>query len=263
VATIHRVACPGKEPHVSDQHASRSTRFSSDSPPAAPLGWLVARFVDGGKRRATDEALAGGTAREIAREDLLAEERLPDLARQSLWLLAAGGLVFGALDAVAWRASPRARMKGRTLPGQIGRIVAGNLLGYVLMLPLHEAAHAGAILALGGRPRFGAHFPFALYCSAPGQIFTRDGYTFVLLTPLVALSAIGAALTWRSPVAGAMLLFALAGNVSGCVADLAATRTARRLPRAALIADTEAGYIAYLADLDHFVAEVSAATHDQ
>jgi hypothetical protein len=220
------------------------------APPAASLGRLIARFVDPARRRATDAALAARHVREIAREDVLAEDRLPALANLSLWLLAFGGIAFGGLETAAWVAHPRRVLPGRTRLTRAAGLVAGNLLGYMLMLPLHEAAHAGAMLALGGRPRIGAHLPLALYCAAPGQIFTRQGYTFVLLTPLVTLSALGAALTWRSPVTGAYLLFALAGNVSGAVADLVTVRVVQRLPSAALIEDTATGYAAYLADSD-------------
>lgn len=216
--------------------------------PAAPIGRLVARFVDPERRWATDAALTAGRVREIAREDVLAEDRLPALATLSLWLLAAGGAAFGGLEAVSWRAHPGTALPGRGWPGRIAGLVAGNVLGYALMLPLHEAAHAGAMLTLGGRPRFGARLPLALFCEAPGQIFTRQGYTFVLLAPLAAISAVGAVLTWRAPVAGAYLLFALAGNVSGAVADLVTARAMRRLPPGALIEDTATGYTAYLVD---------------
>jgi hypothetical protein len=199
------------------------------------------------RRREADDALSIGSMREIARADLLAEEEIPKLAGTSLWLLGAGSLVFGALDAAAWLARAHRPLPGRTLLGRISRLIAGNVAAYTLMLPLHEVAHAGAILALGGRPRFGARFPFVLYCSAPDQVFTRAGYSLVLLAPLVTLSTVGAALTWRSPVAGAYLLFALAGNVSGAVGDLVTTRAVLRLPPAALIADTATGFTAYLA----------------
>jgi hypothetical protein len=233
---------------MSEDQASIRAVPVAPSPAALPLGRLVARFVDRAQRCATDAALASGHVQEIAREDVLAEDQMPELVRNSLWLLAAGGVAFGALEAASLAAHRGRGMPRQTLRGRIGRLVAGNLLGYVLMLPLHEAAHAGATLALGGRPRFGARFPLALYCAAPDQIFTREGYTCVLLAPLVALSAVGAALTWRSPTLGAYLLFALAGNVSGAVGDLVSARAVRRLPPDALIADTATGYTAYLVD---------------
>ena len=67
----------------------------------------------------------------------------------------------------------------------------------------------------------------------------------MLLAPLVGLSVIGGAIIWLSPVAGAYLLLALAGNVSGAVGDLVSLRAVHRLPREALIADTATGYTAY------------------
>jgi hypothetical protein len=215
------------------------------APGDAPIGRLVARLVGRRRRAALNAGLAAGRARRVAAEELLAADRLPEMASLSLALLLAGGAGFGALEIAARGA------RGATAPaGLLGvaGIVAGNVLGYLVVLPLHEGVHAAVILALGGRPRFGLRLPFALYCTAPGQLFTRAGYAAVALAPLVAISLAGAAAIWLSPTAGLYLLLALAGNVSGAVGDLVAARGLLRLPPGALIADTATGYIGYVVD---------------
>jgi hypothetical protein len=213
-----------------------------------PLGRLVARFVPQQRRAAIDAALAAGRARRVAAVELLAPERMASLARDSLALLLAGAIGFTALEAALLlvrgaSALPRGASLGAALV-----LVAGNLLLYIPMLPLHEALHAAVMLALGGRPRFGARLPFALYCTAPGQLFTKRGYLAVALGPLVLLSVAGAAVIWLAPQVGAYLVFALAGNVSGAVGDLAAARDLRTLPPQALVADTSSGYEAYVVE---------------
>lgn len=206
---------------------------------AVPTLRLVARGVARGKRQAIDAALRGGRLQEITRADLLAEEQLPALARQSLWLLLLSFAVLLAIDLTALRIQ-----HAPALPSLLV-VIAGNLLSYGVMLLLHEALHAAAILALGGRPRFGLKLPLAAYCTAPGQVFTRDGYCIVALAPLVVLTVSGTLLVATAPVVGACVLFGLAGNVAGAVGDLAAFDGMRHLAPDALIEDSETGYIAY------------------
>jgi Putative zincin peptidase len=211
-----------------------------------PLGRFVARLVAPSRRRAVNAALAEGRARRIAVVELLGLDRLNDLAGTSLWLLLAGLAGFGALEMVAWIARSASPWPPDLGSGWLAvALVGGNLALYGVVLPLHEAVHAAVFLALGGRPRFGVKLPFALYCTAPGQLFTRAGYTAVALGPLVVLSLAGAAAIWLAPSVGAYLLFALAGNVSGAVGDLEAARGVRSLPSGALIADKATGYEAY------------------
>jgi putative zincin peptidase len=216
--------------------------------PAAPtpLGRLVARGIARERRAVIARALALGRVRQVAAVDLLAPQGMLALARASLWLLLAGGLGFGALESLALRWHGGAPLVS-TFGEALGLFVV-NLLLYIPMLPLHEAVHALVILALGGRPRFGARLPLALYCTAPGQLFTRDGYRAVAYAPLVALSLAGALVIWLAPLFGAYLLFALAGNVSGAVGDLAAIRALRTFPPDALIADNATGYTAYVVE---------------
>ncbi len=214
--------------------------------PSQPPGRLVAWFVSPSRRRALRAALSAGRARQVATVDLLAPERLGDLARDSLLLLLLGGASFGALESFAWGVR-----HGHLLPGGVGfgwqitALIVGNVVFYLAILPLHEAVHAGVIVALGGSPRFGLRLPLALYCTAPGQLFTRGGYAAVALGPLVLISLAGIAIIWQAPGAGAYLFLALAGNVSGAVGDLVAFNSLRALPPGALIADQATGYVAY------------------
>jgi hypothetical protein len=226
--------------------AEPSASGAPTSDPSQPPGRLVARFLSPARRRALHAALQAGRARQIAAVELLAPERLGDLARDSLLLLLLGGISFGALEALAW-----AVRHGGLTPGNAGfgwqltAVIVGNLVLYLAVLPLHEAVHAAVIVALGGSPQLGLRLPLALYCTAPGQLFTRAGYAAVALSPLILLSLAGGVVIWLAPGIGAYLLLALAGNVSGAVGDLTTFKTLRALPPDALIADQATGYAAY------------------
>lgn len=208
---------------------------------------LVARILSAPLRQRLVAAIRLGRLREIHRIDLLAEEGLPHLARRGAQLLAAATVGFTSLDVVASLVRQAGPLPGGSIAPQIGAVLLGNIAGYVVMVPVHEALHAAMILALSGRPQFGLKLPIAAYCTAPGQLFTRDGYIAVALAPLVALTAAGIVVTWLAPHVGAYLVLGLAGNVSGAVGDLLAVEGLRRLPSQALIADTQIGYIAYQA----------------
>lgn len=211
---------------------------------------LVSRFASAARRARVGQAVAQGGLREVARMDALAPEKLPALARQSLALLLASGAAYVALDVAARAAHRSGPLLGDGSPLlRAAALVAANVAGYAAILPIHEAVHAAVIAALGGRPRFGHKLPLALYCTAPGQLFTRAGYTAVALAPLVLLSAAGIVAAWLVPDLGACLALAFAGNVSGAVGDLEAYTHLRRLPPDALIADTATGFVAYVADI--------------
>jgi len=225
-----------------------------DEPPTPAIaediarGRVVARFLSMAERRRRQTAVHAGRLLLLDHVELLAPERLPELARQSLWLLLGSGAGFLALEVLARRAQDAGPILSGLplpLPARIAVLLAANAVSYALILPLHEAAHAGAILALGGRPRFGLKLPLAAYCTAPGQLFTTRGYTFVALAPLAVLTLAGAVATWLWPDLGACIVFALAGNVSGAVGDLTTAGRIRTLPADALIADTATGFSAY------------------
>jgi len=190
-----------------------------------------------------EQALAeGGHLQQCEQVDLLALERIPELARWSLALLVLSLVGFISLDIVAMSRQPTGVLI--TFVTLIILILA-NMLAYAVMIPLHEAVHAAVILTLGGKPRFGLKLPLAAYCTAPGQLFTRAGYIAVAIAPLMVLSILGIALVWLAPTAGAFIILGLAGNVAGAVGDLVAIGYTYRLPATVLIADTETGFIAY------------------
>jgi hypothetical protein len=209
---------------------------------------LVTRLLAPAIRKRLEAAIHAGGLRRVDEVDLLAPERLPTVAQRSLALLITSGAGFLAVELAA-----RAAHQSGPLLGdgpvflRIAGLIAANAAAYAVMVPLHEAVHAGVILALGGRPRFGLKLPFAAYCTAPGQVFVRSGYMAVALAPLVVLSAAGAVATWLAPDLGACILFGLAGNVAGAVGDLEAVSRLRHLAPHALIADTPTGYTAYVA----------------
>ena len=209
-------------------------------------GRVVARFLPTTERARLDAAARAGTLERVGAVNLLQEARLPELARASLWLFLASGAGFIALDLAARRAQHAGPLLGSgPLPLRLLVLVLVNLAAYAVMIGVHELLHAAAILALGGRPSFGLKWPLAAYCTAPGQLFTPAGYTFVALTPLVALTIAGAIITWYWPDVGALLRLALVGNVSGAAGDLETVGQLRRMPSAALVADTATGFIAY------------------
>lgn len=220
-------------------------------PPHAPHATepprrLVARLVARNRRAAIAAALHQGNLRTLDSLDLLAEESLPRLAGQSLLLLLGSGAAFAGLNVAARAAHASGPLLGDGSPVLRGAaVLLANAASYAVMLPVHEALHAATMLVLGGRPRFGLKLPLAAFCTAPGQLFTRDGYLAITATPLVVLTVAGAAITWIAPDIGACILLGLAGNVSGAIADLWALAHIHRLPASSLIEDTETGYTVY------------------
>ncbi|HKT39048.1 MAG TPA: DUF3267 domain-containing protein [Ktedonobacterales bacterium] len=206
---------------------------------------LVARFSSRALRARYEAAIRAGRLSVIARIELLAPERIQHLARQSLTLLAGSALGFLALDTLARAVQHVPPLgAGASLAG-VAALIGANILAYIAVLPIHEALHAAIILALGGRPTFGLQLPFAAYCTASYQLFTRNGYIAVALAPLVILTAAGIVLTWFAPNLALYLLLGFTGNVAGAVGDLAAVAALRRLASDTLIEDTATGFIAY------------------
>ncbi len=224
-------------------------RESQTSSPLSPTVRLVSPTLRGERRRHLESAARVGRLIQIAASDTLAEESLPRLASQSLWLLLISAALYALLIGAARQWGHSGPLLGDgPLALRIVLLLAANTLGYVLMIPAHEAMHALVIVALGGRPRFGLRLPLAAYCTAPNQLFLRNGYIAVALAPLIVLSAAALILGWLAPNIAALLLLAVAGNVSGAVGDLAVVNEVRRCPPATLIADTATGYIAYRAE---------------
>lgn len=215
----------------------------------SPTVRVISMRVRGSRRRKIEDAARAGRLTRLASSDVLAVETLPQMASQSVWLLVISAAAFALIIGVARQWSHAGPLLGHgPLWLRIGALLAINVVGYILMIPAHEAVHALVILALGGHPRFGLKLPLAAYCTAPNQLFLRDGYISVALGPLVALTLIALVICALLPNVAAGLLLAAAGNVSGAVGDLAVVREIWRRPSETLIADTETGYIAYRLD---------------
>ena len=220
-----------------------------DTPTGArpePTARIVSLLLRGARRQRAQEAVHAGALVQIAADDVLAAEKLPRMASQSLWLLIGSAAFFALLIGVArdlGHAGPL--FGGGTLALRIALLILANIAGYAAIIPLHEAVHALIILGLGGKPRFGLKLPLAAYCTAPNQLFTRNGYIVIALAPLILLSIAGIVIAILAPDAAAALLLAFAGNFSGAIGDLEAVRGVRALGSDTLIADTATGYIAY------------------
>jgi hypothetical protein len=117
-----------------------------------------------------------------------------------------------------------------------------SVIGYCLMLPLHEALHGAAFLLWGGKPYFGAKLPYALYCGAKNQLFRRNQYLVVGLAPLVVITLAGIVVTFVAPAVAAFTLAVTVGNVSGAAGDVWSVARMLRLPDTTLVEDTESGY---------------------
>ncbi len=225
--------------------------MNTPTPPAqraslSPTVRIVSRGLRASNCRTLEQAARSGQLETITSADVLAPERLPQLASRSLWML----IVSAAVYALTIGLSRQMHHSGQLLgygPAvvRIALLITFNILGYVLMIPAHEAVHALVILALGGRPRFGLKLPFAAYCTAPDQLFLRNGYLTVALAPLVGLSVIALLIAALAPDVAPWLLLAVAGNFSGAVGDLEVVRGVAPLREDALVADLETGYIAY------------------
>lgn len=220
-----------------------------DTPTGAhpePTARIVSLLLRGAHRRRAQDAVRAGTLVQVATDDVLAAEKLPRMASQSLWLLILSAALYALLIGGArdvWHAGPL--FGDGPLALRIGLLVLANIAGYTVVIPLHEAVHALIIIGLGGRPRFGLKMPLAAYCTAPNQLFTRNGYIAIALAPLIILSIAGVIVAIYAPDIAAALLLAFAGNVSGAIGDLEAVRGVRALGPDTFIADTATGYIAY------------------
>jgi hypothetical protein len=175
---------------------------------------------------------------------LLEPEQLQPLASLSLLLFGISAVFFVALNIAAYE------VRFHTLTGHTSVLsiliwIVINILGYVIILPLHEVIH-GLVFALwGGKPFFGAKLPFALYCGAKKQLFRRNQYLVVGLAPLVVITLAGIVLTLLAPGLAAYTLLATTGNFSGAAGDIWVARRIVRQPRAILVEDTETGYTAW------------------
>ncbi len=186
-------------------------------------------------------AINAGHIRKVDEVALLEQRQLLPLAYLSLQLLLIGAVFFGILNYAAYVWHYHTLGLSITGRGLLLWLVI-NVIGYCVMLLLHELLHGAAFLLWGGRPYLGAKLPYALYCGAKNQLFRRNQYLVVGLAPLVVITLAGIIFTLISPVLASYTLFVTIGNISGAAGDVWSVRRLLRLPATVLVEDTEAGY---------------------
>ena len=211
---------------------------------ARPKTARVAHCWQPRRQRLAQQAVDAGRVRQVQAWDALAPERLRDLATFSLSLFLAGIALFVGLNLLFYRLETGHAHS--TLTWSLALLALGaNALAYLLVLVLHEGIHGLIFALMGGRPRFGARLPLALYCGAPNQLFTRNAYLAVGLAPLVLISLGGIALIVLAPTIAPFVQLGLIGNFSGAAGDLWAARILLRQPPRMLIQDTTTGFEVY------------------
>ena len=112
-----------------------------------------------------------------------------------------------------------------------------------MLIVLHEGIHGMVMRSFGARPFFGvamaAKIVPALYTTAPGYRFSRPQYLAVSLTPAIAISLVGFAVSFSA--AGPFLFVPLALHLGGCAGDAAATWQVLRQPRGTIYEDLRDG----------------------
>jgi len=217
---------------------------SAKEPQGSEQPLRVAHCFQPRRRRLAQAAINTGQVQRLLVWDALAPERLYALARLSLSLFLAGLAFFLGLNLLAYRLET-----GKTsgsLSWSLALLVIGaNVLAYLVVLAVHEGLHGLVFALLGGRPVFGTKLPFALYCGAPNQLFTRNAYLAVGLAPFVLISLAGILLILLAPSLAPYVQLALIGNVSGAAGDLWAVRILLRQPPSVLVQDTATGFEVY------------------
>src|SRR5437588_3856550 len=170
-------------------------------------------------RRELQSAVDAGHIQQCRELALLEPEQLRPLALLSLQLLVIGIVSFVALDLISYFWQAHVLFKGLTWGG-VALWLGISIIGYFIILPIHEAIHGLTILFWGGRPHFGSKLPLALFCGAREQMFRRNQYIVVAMAPLVVISVAGIILTLLAPSLATYALFAIAGNISGAAGDL-------------------------------------------
>jgi hypothetical protein len=195
------------------------------------------------QRNELQETINNGHILKLEEIELLEPEQLRPLALLSLLLLIIGAIFFGLLNYASY--TQQTHTTGSNGIKNLLLWIGINIIGYILILPIHELIHAAAFAFWGGKPYFGAKLPYALYCGAKDQLFHRNQYFVVGLAPLVVITLVGIIFILISPVLASYTLFALIGNFSGAAGDIWVVRKLSRRPRSILVEDTEAGYRAW------------------
>ncbi len=215
------------------------------SEPAVPAPALrVAHCFQPRRRRLAQQAVNEGRIERLLSWDALLPERMYALARLSLYLFLGGVAFFLGLNLLVYRLET-GKTSGALSWGLLLLVAGTNIVAYLLVLALHEGLHGLVFALLGGRPVFGARLPFALYCGAPNQLFTRNAYIVVGLAPLALISLAGIALIVLAPGLAPYVQLGLIGNFSGSAGDVWAVRVLLRQPPTRLVQDTETGFEVY------------------
>lgn len=204
---------------------------------------LVDRFHPR-RRQILQSAIDVGHLQKRDELELLTPESMRPLARTGIWMLLGGGIFFIVLNCTTYFWQQHTLNPGITLGGAL-LWLAVNIVGSLIVLPVHELIHGLAFFLWGGKPFFGAKLPFALYCGARQQLFARNQYLVVGLAPLVIITLVALLLTFFSPVLASYTFFANLSNFSGAVGDVWVASRILRQPARILIEDTDAGYRAW------------------
>lgn len=196
------------------------------------------------QRQELQAAIDAGQLRKYDELELLEPAQLRPLALLSLAMLIVSGIIMVALNLVAYYWQQHTLHFSVTFWSIVLWLV-GNIVSYIVILPLHELIHALAFLFWGGKPYFGAKLPLALYCGAKNQLFWRNHYLVVGLAPLLLITLVGVLLILVAPVLASYLLFAIVGNIAGAAGDVLVALRLWRQDRTLLIEDTEVGYRAW------------------
>lgn len=192
-------------------------------------------------RQQLQNAIDAGHMRNIEETAYLEESQLLPLAQLSLQLLLVGALFFGLLNYIVYVWQYHTFALHLSLVPFLLWLVVG-IVGYMIMLPLHELLHALAFLLWGGTPYFGVKMPYALFCGARNQLFRRNQYLVVGLAPLIVITLAGIILTLFSPIVAVYTLAITIGNVSGAAGDVLAAQKLWRMSSDVLVEDTNDGF---------------------
>ncbi len=196
------------------------------------------------RRKELQQAIDAGHLHQRDELELLTPEAMRPLARFGVLMLLAAGIFFSALNFATYFWQKHTLNPGISFRGALLWLVI-NIIGSIIILPLHELIHGLGFLLWGGKPFFGAKLPFALYCGARQQIFRRNQYLVVGLAPLVVITIAALMLTLFFPVLAFYTLFANLSNFSGAVGDVWVATRILQQPAHILVEDTDAGYRAW------------------
>lgn len=123
------------------------------------------------------------------------------------------------------------------------------VVGTVLVMVLHEAAHGLTMARYGATARFGVamteqRVPYA-FATSPGFRYTQRQYWWVAMMPTLAVNGLLAVAVLALPW-GPYLVIPAAVHLSGCVGDWAMLRMVAGWPEGTLVEDTRTGFVLHV-----------------